>query len=262
MRILIQILLILLAVSTISICAIKPDMHKYVMVYNSDYMLVPEEVKMVEKEEIPIMEVPVRPKQATTKNEKKVEKPQTTTKVQQNKIVEKKQPVKTVETKTQKNETNKQMTVVKQEQKKTEPQKVQTVSTRTTTPSVEQITTAKTSTSEEIAWNVWRSNLQNKIMQDAIMPVLPQGTVFKFSFTVDKFGKISNVQTWSTTASYTPYAIQYIAPIIRSYQGKDILNFPGGSTRFSTEVNGGWRISSNEKFSTPQDYHDIEKVIK
>ena len=99
-------------------------------------------------------------------------------------------------------------------------------------------------------------------MQDVYLPEIPNGTVFKFSFNVDKYGKITNVQTWSTTPSYTPYAIQYIAPVIRSYQGKSILNFPTGSTREITEVKGGWRISANEKFSTPQDYHDIEKVVK
>jgi hypothetical protein len=115
---------------------------------------------------------------------------------------------------------------------------------------------------EEIAWNIWRSNLQNKIMKEVFLPSIPEGTVFRFSFNVDKFGRVSNVQTYATPSSYTPYAVQYIAPVIRSYQGKDILNFPTGSSRTSTEVKGGWKISASERYSTPQDYNDIEKMSK
>ena len=119
-----------------------------------------------------------------------------------------------------------------------------------------------TAQEEEIAWNRWRSNLQNQIMKDSKLPIVPNGTIFKFSFTVDKYGKLTNVKTWSTNPSYTPYAIQYIAPAIRSYQGRSILNFPLGSNRVITDVTGGWKISSTAKYSTPQDYNDIEKVTR
>lgn len=256
MRILVQVLLILLVVSTLSICAIKPDMHKSVIVYNSDYTLVPEEVKTVEKEEIPIMEIPAKPVETVTKKETKTVKTQMQTKPQQVKKVEVKQPVKKTETKVQKVETPKVQTVV-QTQKVENP--VVKTETKTQTVPVPKVMTQQ---EEEIAWNKWRSNLQNKIMQDVKLPIMPNGITFKFSFNVDKYGKISNVQTWSTTTSYTPYAIQYIAPVIRSYQGKEILNFPQGSTRTSTEVKGGWKLSSTERFSTPQDYNDYEKVVR
>lgn len=117
-----------------------------------------------------------------------------------------------------------------------------------------------TAKEEEIAWNKWRSNLNNQIMKDSKLPTMPNGIIFKYKFTVDKYGKVSNVQTSSTTPGYTPYAIQFIAPVIRSYQGRAILNFPTGSNRTSTEVSGAWKISSNSKLSTPDDYHDIEKI--
>ena len=119
-----------------------------------------------------------------------------------------------------------------------------------------------TAQEEEIAWNKWRSNLNNQIMRDSKLPTMPNGIIFKYKFTVDKYGKVSNVQTWSATSSYTPYAIQFIAPVIRSYQGHSILNFPAGSNRVTTEVTGAWKISSNEKFSNPSDYNDIEKIKK
>jgi len=119
-----------------------------------------------------------------------------------------------------------------------------------------------TAAEEEIAWNRWRSNLQNSIMRDVNMPVVPNGTIFRFTFDVDKYGKVSNVQTWSDTKSYTPYAIQFIAPVIRSYQGHSILNFPTGSRRVTTHFEGAWRTSTSSKYSTPNDYNDIEKVRK
>ena len=119
-----------------------------------------------------------------------------------------------------------------------------------------------TAQEEEIAWNKWRSNLNNQIMRDSKLPTMPNGIIFKYKFTVDKYGKVSNVQTWSPTSQYTPYAIQFIAPVIRSYQGHSILNFPTGSNRVTTEVTGAWKISSNEKFSNPSDYNDIEKIKK
>ena len=255
MKLLIQILLILLIVSTVSICAVKPDMHKSVIVYNSDYTLVPEEVKTVEKEEIPLMEITAKPEQRTIKVETKVEKPQVTKTVQPVKTTVKKQPVKKAETKKiEKTVAQKPVEVIKEETKKAETP----VKTTVPRPTVKTLTQKE----EEIAWNIWRSNLQNKIMQDVKLPVMPNGITFKFTFNVDKHGKVSNVQTWSTVSTYTPYAIQYIAPVIRSYQGKDILNFPQGSSRLSTTVTGGWKISTTERYSTPQDYNDVEKVVK
>ena len=111
-----------------------------------------------------------------------------------------------------------------------------------------------------ILWNKWRSDLQNQIMSDVKLPTVAKGTIFRFSFEVDKYGKISNIKTWSENSMYTPYAIQYIAPVIRSYQGKDILNFPKGSNRYTTTVEGGWKISDKTKFSTPDDFEDVEKI--
>ena len=116
---------------------------------------------------------------------------------------------------------------------------------------------------EEIAWNIWHSNLQNQIMKDVHIPLnIPNGTIFRFSFDVDKFGKITNVQTWSDNNKYTPHAIQYIAPVIRSYQGRSILNFPKGSNRVSKKFVGAWKMSNVTKYSSPQDYNDVERIIK
>ena len=165
-----------------------------------------------------------------------------------------KTPVKTYSQTQSKESTSSQPPIRLSSQTETKSQNVQS---STSAPVV-----VLTAAEEEIAWNKWRSNLYNHIMRDAgaKLPNMPNGIIFKYSFNVDKYGKITNVQTWSTTSGYTPYAIQYIAPVIRSYQGRTILNFPTGSNRVTTEVTGAWKISSNQKYSTESNFNDIEKV--
>jgi len=270
MKLLIQIIAILVVFSTISICVLKPEMHKTVLVYNSDYKLIPNEEVKTETQEIPVMEMPAKPVVESVKKEiQTTSVPKTQTVVK--KIVQ--TPQKQVNTGTTTH--NKQKTTtkptVKQEQKtivKQPEQKIITEQIKQPTKKVEKqiqeppVKKILTQQEEEIAWNVWRSNLQNKIMQDVRLPVLPTGIVFRFTFNVDKYGKITNIYTYSDNSAYTPYAIQYIAPVIRSYQGKSILNFPEGSARISTEFKGGWKISSSERLSSPKDYNDYEKVTK
>ena len=255
MKLILHVLLILIIVSTISICTMKPVMHKSVIVYDSAYTLIPKQEVKIETEEIPIMEKPATPIQKTVQKEQTV--------VPETKTIKKQEAIKAqTQTKTPKTVQQKQDTNINKVINKTN------ISNTVQTPKVIQTTQSTkaqepkvlTEQEEIIAWNIWRSNLTNKIMQDTRLPMLPAGIVFRFSFTVDKYGKISNVQTWSETSTYTPYAIQYIAPVIRSYQGRDILNFPKGTQRFSTEAKGGWKISVTEKYSTPQDYNDLEKV--
>jgi len=282
MKLILQLLLILVIIATFSICAIKPDLHKNVIVYDSDYTLVSEQDVKTETKNIPVMEMSSQPVQKITVAETKIEptvknsntktsnvKQQTQTKPKQ--IATVKQTV----TKPQVHTVQKPIiTTVKKpvakEVVKVTPQKVEQKITSNPLPqtssikSERDITTPKVLTQQEetIAWNKWRSNLTNQIMQDTKLPNIPNGVLFQFSFTVDKYGKITNVQTGANPANYTPYAIQYIAPVIRSYQGRSILNFPSGTSRVSTQVTGKWRISNTQKYSTPQDYNDIEKVIR
>ena len=112
---------------------------------------------------------------------------------------------------------------------------------------------------EIIVWNIWRSNLQNQIMRDTKISA-PLGTTFKFSFTVDKRGRISNLNTWASPSAYNTVAVNYLKPLIQSYQGQPILNFPSRTKRVITNVTGGFVISTEDKFSTPGDFSDIEKI--
>ena len=236
-----KILLFLAIISTICIFCTKPKMHTVVLVYNSDYTIV--EPKVETKVEKSLPTVTQQPQQR-----KKVEEVVNTVQNTQNTNAE--QPKTTIQTKKQTSPQTKQTqnkavhrTVTTQQPKQTEARKM-------------------TQAEEEIAWNKWRSNLQNSIMRDTQLPFVEQGTIFKFTFNVDKFGRVSNVKTWSLTPSYTPFAIEYIAPVIRSYQGKSILNFPYGSSRLTPTVEGGWKIAGKQRYSSPNDYNDIEKVKK
>ena len=249
----------ILIILTILACVTKPQLHKTFFVYDSSYKIT--ETKTTDEDKD-------LPKMAVSQQVEKTTLPKTETKVTVNTT-----PQKATQTKKQNSQT--QQTVKNSDNiSKTKPAETKSAETKTQpkatvqpkTTSVKQNTQTISQTEKErqeiIMWNVWRSNLQNKIMQDTKLPIMPEGIVFRFVFDVDKYGKISNVQTWSLTPAYTPYAIQYIAPVIRSYQGREILNFPEGSNRISTTVEGGWKISKQARFSTPADFKDSEKVIK
>ena len=249
----IKILLILAIILTAAICAIKPKMHSTLLITDSNYVLTNYDIK---PESTKTNEVIATISQEEIQKPKVVEKPVSVP--VQTKIETKVQPV-------QKTVVNTPKPVVQTQTVKSTP----TISKATTTPvqkPVQQVSKVQTSPQkmteqqEEIAWNKWRSNLQNQIMRDSKLPDIPTGTVFKFTFTVDKYGKVSNVKTWSLTPTYTPYAIQYIAPVIRGYQGHSILDFPFGSNRVITNVEGGFKISNTSKYSTPNDYNDTETV--
>lgn len=261
----------ILGLTTIGICALQPQMHKTFFVYNSDYVI----VEPADKVEV-VKNLPAQVNRPQ-KEEKKVivqkvvrSVPKTTQKPVEKKVV-KNQPVQKIQTSQQtvnpllsmlKETSTAESAQQKVVEKKVQPapqsvKKEETIAK----PAVQTVTEEEKARQEVILWNKWRSNLQNKIMSDVKLPIMPEGTIFKFSFDVDRYGKISNVKTWSLTPAYTPYAIQYIAPVIRGYQGRDILNFPEGSNRFSTTVEGGWKISQTAKFSTPEDFKDAERVI-
>ena len=289
-RIFLTTLIIILVILTLIIGVKQPDMHKELFVYNSDFEITEQEQTIKEENQ----NIPTRVNTVQTQNryEQKIktikDEPEITTKSEQvkttintvtkNQTTTKQIPQET--TSSQKQSTNQKQVTVSQEQTKSEvkttiPAKTvkqeqsQTTNKTENLPAikkentiVQKNTEPKELTPEEevILWNKWRSDLQNKIMNDVKLPSIQEGIIFKFSFDVDKYGKINNVKTWSTTPAYTPYAIQYIAPVIRSYQGKEILNFPEGSKRFTTTAQGAWKISKTTKYSTPQDYSDTEKI--
>ena len=277
------ILIVFTLLLTVFVGIKQPKMHTKIFVYNSEYEIVEEKqtptVDTIKKsEELPSISVDdsqsrieisvEEQKKPEVKVEvKKVEQPKTTTQTKQSKTQVNTAPKTVTKPVTQSTKTQPKTTQTTQQKPQTTAQtqtQTQPTQTQTVTKTVPVQTTVKvlTAQEEEIAWNVWRSNLQNRIMKDSKLPVIPIGVVFKVSFDVDKYGKITNLQTWSTDSKYTPYAIEFIAPVIKSYQGKSILDFPQGSQRTKTTFSGGWKIAATSKYSTPNDYNDTERVVK
>lgn len=245
------ILIVLIIFSFCAVC-IHPVMHKNIMIYNYEFKVptVTQETTRTIKEELPSKTNTVKTEKSTITEKSAKTKQITATNINQTKNKNlTKQTNKTITKNNNSNTINKTTTVTETipETKKTEIVKV----TQTQNNNAEE---------ELILWNKWRSDIQNQIMNDVKMPIIKEGTIFKFSFEVDKYGRITNIKTWSTDPIYTAFAIQYIAPVIRSYQGKSILNFPTGSNRFNTIVEGGWKISKTLKYSTPEDFKDTEVI--
>ncbi len=112
---------------------------------------------------------------------------------------------------------------------------------------------------EIIAWNRWRANLQNRVMRDSKV-VAPLGTVFMFSCVVDKYGNISNINAWSTDPNYTASAKRNVKPALAALQGQSILKFPEGTKRNSTVVAGSFVMATSDRYASPNDYSDYERV--
>lgn len=238
----IRILLSIAVIFSFGVCFFQPKMHTKVLVYNYEYS-----IAEPQKTEEQVVQTPV---QTDVKTEVKKEIPvktETKKSTQQTQQIQQTEPVQT-------------KTITKQVQNtpaiKKEEQKVITKQ--------EQKPITKQEQEEIIAWNKWHSEIQNSIMRDTKMPMLPDGTRFEFSFTVDKYGKISDIRTWSTNPIYTPYAVEFIAPVIRNLQGKSILDFPVNSQRVTTQFVGKFRIALNSqnKYSTASDFNDMEKIRK
>ena len=159
-------------------------------------------------------------------------------------------PQQKTETRTVKKETTETET-----ETKIQPQQKEVVQPPLQQPQIKQLTEQE----EIIVWNRWRSNLQNKVMRDVKIDA-PLGTRFRFSFTVDRYGQISNLKVWSDNPEYTSLAVRQIKPLLLRYQGQPILNFPQGTKRIVTNVTGGFVLATFDKYSKPSDYSDVERI--
>ena len=262
-----KLLAILTIILTLCICITKPEMHRAVLVYDSNYTIVEPKTEtetntklptIAQTEQVKTTKQAVTTPKIETKTYAKQTPVKTTTSAKKSTTTTVAKPVQNTKTSTQTEQKTQAVKIPEKTLQAINSTKAETKKTIKIDPKPVLMTEEQ----EEIAWNIWRSNLQNQIMRDVKLPIMPNGTVFKFTFNVDKYGRVSNVQTYSTNPQYTPYAIQYIAPVIRSYQGKSILNFPAGSSRMATRVEGGWKIAEFARYSSPNDYNDTETKVK
>lgn len=247
--------LVVMLILTAVIVVFKPAMHKPVMFTDKEYQVVeinlppaqlnpsniqitPQPVK-VEPKQIKVTQVPTQTKKVgitPVKQDKNIVTPQPV-KPQAKPVIQQPKPQQQIV---------EHKPVVQSEQ----PQKVQQEPKQP-----RQLTEQE----EIIAWNKWLSRLQNQVMMDSKV-FAPLGTVFKFSFTVDKYGNMSNVKVWSTNPNYTPQAVRVIKPVLMSYRNQPILEFPEGTKRIIKNFEGSFVISRTTKYSSPSDYHDYERV--
>ena len=266
-------LVIITILITVLIGVKQPQMHNRVVIYDSQYSLKkenppePQEDFVIEKNIVttPVEKVVKREQPVLEENNKvtvelqkveRIQQPQKVTQTKPNKVEVKKQPAAQT--------TQKPAVQTKAKDENTTAQKQPVTAQTQSQPVSQPVQTVKVMTPQEevIAWNKWRADLQNQILKDIKLPIIPKGTIFRVSFDVDVNGRVSNIQTEAIPSQYTPYAIEYVAPVIKSYQGKSILDFPTGSNRTKTTFTGRWKISENSKFSSPEIYNDIERVVK
>ena len=113
---------------------------------------------------------------------------------------------------------------------------------------------------EIIAWNKWRSNIHNQIMTNSNIDFAPLGTAFVFSFMVDKFGNVSNIKVECSNPNLMEMTRKHVKPAIANLQRKPILNFPRGTQRTSTVVTGAFLIGTENRFASPDDFSDFERI--
>lgn len=266
-------------VLTIITLKLHPDMHQPMIIEDADFKLTRISDTLSTKN-IPVSSSAQKPK--TT--EKIVETPAPDLKTIQ-KEIETAKPVSQTETKYINTSTPKQQQTEKRIKTETPPedtsqielleQILEQVEKETTEPETQtQPRTQRqkpaanpnfknpymTEQEEIIAWNKWRSNLQNQIMRDSQIDYAPLGTLFLFTFVVDKYGNISNIKVECSNPNYMDIARNNVKPAIANLQKKPILNFPKGTQRTSTVVTGLFLIGTQERYFTPNDFSDYERV--
>ena len=121
----------------------------------------------------------------------------------------------------------------------------------------------KNSYYETVNWNVWKSNILNKILDDCdTIPTLNNykaGTLIWFSFDVSYTGAISNVTVFSQALSQEDKL--RMENVIKRNAYKPITVFPKNSRRKSVNVRTIMKLDNGERRSRPEDFHDRERVL-
>ncbi len=264
-KILSVIIILAFIISTITAAIIKPSLYKQVL-FSSKTVEITQNTPEIQEKEIHVKEIkPLAQKQETLKlsGDKKVEKTEKTLKTVKKEEEKTKTPekpelpnsIKEIITRQQAPEIKTTVEKLKEPAPVEKPANIQ----KEYKNPLQQQQRELTEQEELIVWNRWRSNLQNKVMKDVKIDA-PLGTRFRFSFTVDRYGQISNLKVWSENPEYTSLAISRIKPLLLSYQGQPVLNFPQGTKRIVTNVTGGFVLATFDKYSKPSDYSDVERV--
>jgi len=117
----------------------------------------------------------------------------------------------------------------------------------------------KASREEVIAWNIWRSNLQNEIMMRSAIEA-PVGTLITFAFDVSEDGKISNLKYTCSNKKYATAARADMVSVLKEIESSEVIQFPSNTQRKFIKFKGAFMLDYNTSFSKPSDYSDYERV--
>ncbi len=122
---------------------------------------------------------------------------------------------------------------------------------------------------ETILWNQWRATVCNKVaskLDKQFTAVAPPGTIYTYSFNVDKNRRITNV-TVKISKGYvntsTQQGVNMIKYAINSLNLSSILTFPSGTQRTSVKVESGIERTANQSNSlNANSFNDVETITK
>ena len=112
---------------------------------------------------------------------------------------------------------------------------------------------------EIIAWNVWRSNIQNRIMDTSNVNA-DVGALYTFTFNVDAAGNISNIEVRSNYKDKASKDAVYSA--IQRLSNTPILKFPQNTNRKKVRFTGGFMVATYTQYASPSDYNDFERILR
>lgn len=111
---------------------------------------------------------------------------------------------------------------------------------------------------EMIAWNKWRSDIQNAVMDGSDIDA-SYGTIFIFRFNVNSNRRISNISVSSRNGG-SESDKRAVRRAILELDGSSLLDFPKGSNRKIVNFTGAFIISDYALYSNPSDFNDFEYV--
>ena len=122
---------------------------------------------------------------------------------------------------------------------------------------------------ETILWNQWRATVCNKVtsnLDKQFTAVAPPGTIYTYSFNVDKNRRITIV-TVKISKGYvntsTQQGVNMIKYAINSLNLSTILTFPSGTQRTSVKVESGIETTSAQSSSlNANSFNDVETITK
>lgn len=121
---------------------------------------------------------------------------------------------------------------------------------------------------ETIAWNQWRANVSNavaELVNSNFSNIVPQGTIYSYSFNVSSKGRISDVVAILSRGYNNPSTSQgrlMIEQAILSLNGNSILTFPEGTQRTSVNVAGAIERSQTSSSVNANQFNDTETIKK